>query len=237
MVAARSPAPEPRAPQVYQTAVFHAHWPTSSWGRHQVADLHKLKGAQHRRILAVPCPPRFHLSWREGKIPGFVHWGTVGWRALHHWTDAPGIHFWRERRTARLCPLPGSRVKRALVLARVIGQLLPVALGGLQYSSPLPPLSHGLWWAFSWALGILRLHCPSCDSPYFPTECFSVREDSFRHRFLKFPIVPSSTFLSQLSTAPLSCLSSSPLSYIVSSDCFSLCSIPAVLSLHLRLDS
>ena len=150
---------------------------------------------------------------------------------------------WREQGMACLRLLPGCRIKRALVPT----QNQPASLKCPRVwrcSIPVPPSNQGLPWAF-FPVPLFLLHlceywdfpAPPVILPYFPAEHFSVLEDSFRHRFLKSPIVCSSAFVPQLASAPLPHHFSSPPFYLVRSPHFSLCSNPAVLSLYLRLNS
>ena len=56
MAAAKSSAPELRAPLKYGTAVSQATLLTCSWGRCRCTDLHRLQGAQWRESSHYPVP-------------------------------------------------------------------------------------------------------------------------------------------------------------------------------------
>lgn len=181
---------------------------------------------------------------------------------LHPWIQGPvplDLRSWEPPPPKRmedscLHPFSGSRVKAVPELVRITSGLLSnvwraVALQPFTEIRPRfvvnfplgdPPVTV--------TLGILMLHCPSCNSAWFPCQVLFC-QGKLRLGFLRFPLLQAWAFRPQRLTPPLfsPAIHSSPpplysflfffcLPTLLEAKTF-LCSIPAALSLRCRSNS
>ena len=147
-------------------------------GSCRCTDLHKLKGSQCQENSFFPVP----------------FWGPLLLKGMEH---------------SHLHPLPCSRIKGAPVPACIIVRLLPNAPEGCgtlalyqDLTTVCVELSPGAS-TLAVSLGILRLHCSSCDSALFPC-CALFQSGKIQVRIFKFPTCQGLAFMPGLSAAGLS---------------------------------
>ena len=177
-----------------------------------------------RSFLAVLCPPRLCLSQGEA--------GS--------WAVSPSA--------LESGPAPLESCARGWIAPSACSHSLRCSWGPPGALQPFTALDPGGGCALPWdALSLLVTpgawgpHCPSCGSPRVPCSV-PFHQERIRGGFLKFPLLQGWAFLSWrlLAGAPRPLDSYLfiyfPSSYLVGSANSSLCSVPAILSLNLRLN-
>ena len=212
-------------------------------GPHGSADLHSLGAPSGRRVLAVPCPPHFHLSWGKWRIDDCLFWCLWIQGPGCHWTCTSGDHLFQ----SCICLLPESRVKdhqgqpELLVgfsqMPRGLWRTCPYRYGTVVCGEVCPgrPSSYSVSRDLDASLPLLQF-CPISLLSTFKSGkaqawIFKVLTspglgfcalEAFTHSTLALlVVVPLPYFISLFF----------PSSYFVRSKNFSLCSVPAVLFL------